>query len=239
MSDDDKELTFADKVNAVVGKMVEANGVWQIPEEVAKDLPEEIIFAATQEKRLRDTQNSFHRVNKKAKELETINSKLTSHLVDNATLHLSNEQKEELEGLKIQDPDKWREKLNEYETEARKILTQKVSEFTTEGQVVSELEERKIKLAAFTESTKIELTDDIIQNELPAAYSRQLEKGEITFDEFLTKAQKFLTKGKVIQGSTEDPDKTTNLGKLAGGPEPDKEAQEGDLEQQYRKNTIF
>lgn len=233
-------VPFADQVNEAVTKLVETNGVWEFPADVLKDLPEAVAYSAKQEKRIRDNSSAFHKANNRAKELEAINGRLTTHLVDNATLHLSSEQRTELEELKLTDPDAWRTKLTSYETEAKTILQAKVNEFQQEGKTLTELDERKIKLAAFTESTKIELTDKIIEEQLPASYAKQLAEGKITFDDFLDKAHKFLTKEKVIKGANEGKleDNNIDLSKLPGGNTPDKPAQEKDLEKAYKK-TIF
>ena len=233
------EPTFKDRVDEVVGKMVKNDkDVWEIPKDVAEDLPEEIKYAATLEKRFRDTQGHYTKTNKRLKELETVNSKLESHLVETATNHLTPEQRDELDELKLRDPDAWREKLNEHEQTAKQLLQERIEAYRKEGLEMSELEVRKHQLEAFTERTGIELNDDIIADELPARYSKQLEKGEITFEQFLEKAQKFLTKEKVIAGSEDEPKKKTSLDGLPGGATPTETAQHEDIKQTYKK-TVF
>jgi hypothetical protein len=235
----DEEKSFADQVNEAVSKLVEKDGVYEFPSDVLAELPEPVAYAAKQEKRIRDNSAAFHRANTEAKKYKQITDQLTDHVVNNATLHLSDEQRVELEDLKLTNPDAWRNKLTEYETQAREILRGKVQEIHVKGSELSELEERQAKLAAFTETTGIALTDQIIEDQLPASYSKALAARTITFDEFLTKAQAFLTKGKVVKGEKTVPvESDPDLGNLPGGNEPDAEAQDQDLLTQYQK-TIF
>ena len=153
---------------------------------------------------------------------------------------LTKEQKFELNDLKKTNPEKWRSKLNEYE-EANKVnLETELDEIRKTSANKSELEVRKEQMAAWSESTGITLTDDVVANDLPPRFIKELEAGNATFEEFLEKAGNFLKAEKVIQGSTDDvKDDTKNLSKVAGGSEPSKRAQEGDFVETYEKDTIF
>lgn len=226
---------FEAKVKAVVDGMVKGDdGNWSIPEELSAKASEEVLYAAKLEKRYRDTQSAYTKANQKAKSLEVQTEKMTEHLISNATMHLSDDQRSELDRLKLRDPDQWRSKLNEYETEAQNILRGKIDEYAKEGEQVSELDLRRAKMDAFTESTGITLNDDVVQNQLPAAYSKQLSEGKIDFDEFLTKAHEFLTKTKVVKGANDEPKNSPNLGKLPGGSTPSEAAQLGDIVESYK-----
>ncbi len=231
--------TFEQKVKEVVSKMkADEKGILKIAQEDLDAYPEEVVFAAKLEKRRADTQAEYTRASQKLKELSTVNEKLTEHLVENATLHISAEQRNELEELKLRDPDVWREKLTAYESEQKELLKNKLAEIENVGKKLTELDIRKAQLDAFVETTGIQLDDDVIADQLPASYSKQLEKGEITFDEFLTKAQSFLTKEKIIKGSDETPENNVDLGKLPGSNKPSKEAVKNDFHLSY-KNEIY
>lgn len=231
-----QEPTFEERVSDIASKMVQNDkGVWEIPKEVAADLDEATAFAVKAEKRFRDTQSQYTKSRQKLKELETVNDKLTSHLIDNVTMHLTDDQRSELDELKMRDPDGWREKLNEYETQSQEALQKALDKYRQEGKELSEVEVRKAQMEAFTESTGIELNDDVIENELPAKLSKDLEKGTITFDEFLEKAQKFLTTDKVIKGADDEPTNTPNMSKMGGGSVPSERAQIGDIVTSYEK----
>lgn len=231
---------FKAKIDGLVAKMQQQeDGTWVLPKEVEEELDEPTLFAVTAERRYRDTQSAYTKAQQEAKKLSAVNKGLTDHMVKSATLHITPEQKTELEKLKRDDPEKWRIKLDKYEEESQNILKNKLTEIETESSNKSELEIRQEKFKAFTENTGIELNDEIVDNELPPKYKRQLEKGEIDFDTFLEQASTFLKADKVIEGTTdEDEDEEKDLSSVAGGQEPDVTAQEKDLDATYEK-TVF
>ena len=235
---ENKEPTFADKVNEVVGQLVQnEDGKWELPENVEAD--EQVLYTATIEKRRRTDQAAFTKSRQENARLKATNKKLATHMVENATLHLTDTQREELEDLKVSDPEEWRKKITEYETQSRTILSDKISELEKEGSVESMIEARELQFKQFTEDTGIELTDEIVDNELPAIYKKQLDSGEIDFAQFLAKAEKFLTGGKVIKDAEEPAgDPPPNLGEAAGGPKPSEAAQEKDIISSY-KDEIY
>lgn len=237
-SDDDSDIETA--VSSLVDAMEQdENGKWQFPEESIKGVDKATLYAAKAERRRRDTQASYTKARQENKKLSTVNEELQNHVLETATVHLSDEQKEELDELKLRDPDEWRNKINEYEEQSRKVLKDKLSDFEKKGQRMSELEIRKAKVEAFTESTGIKLNDKVIEEELPAAYSKQLEEGKITFDQFLERAQKFLSGQRKIKGADDEPPKPKpNLSQAPGGSKPSEEAQKGDILETY-KDEIY
>lgn len=230
---------FTEKVNELVGKMEQGDdGKWKLPEDVAKDLDEPTMVAVTAERRYRDTQSEYTRTNQKLKQQEAITEGLQERLLQ-SDITLTKEQKFELAELKKSNPEKWRQKLNEYEQAGKAALETELEDIRKNSSNKGELEVRKEQMAAWSESTGIELTDEIVENDLPPRYMKDLEAGKLTFEDFLTKAGEFLTKEKVIQGSDDDADDDTkNLGKVPGGKEPTKTAQEGDFNETYEE-TIF
>ena len=159
---------------------------------------------------------------------------LTSEVV------LTKEQKFELHDLKKTDPEAWRNKLNEYEEANKEKLGTELETIRTESSDKGEKAVRIEQMEAWSESTGISLTDEIVENDLPPRFMKQLENGKITFEEFLDKAGKFLKSEKVIQGADEDvDDDTKNLSKVPGTQEPSTHAQEGDFVESYEKDTIF
>ena len=230
-----KEDTFADQVNTTVASMTKVKGKWKIPDDTVS---EELKTAAISERRFRDTQSAFHDSRKKVKALESINDKITTHMIENATAHLTIAQHEELDELKLQNPDAWREKLNEHEAGAKKILQSKVQEFTKESKEVSESELRLIQLEEFRDKSGLNITDEVIENELPPKYLRELKSGKLTFQDFLVQAGEFLTKGGAIKDSDSNPTNPTNLTRLPGTSYPSSKARAGDILQTY-KNAIL
>ena len=230
---------FKDKVIELTNQMVqEDDGNWALPEEVAKDLDESTMYAITLERRRRDTQAGYTKVNQKLKQEQAVNTGLQERLLSSEVI-LTKEQKFELDELKKTNPDAWREKLNEYEEANKTLLQTELTEIRTKGSDKGEVEIRKEQMAAWAESTGIELDDDVIANDLPPRFLKKLDSGEFTFEEFLTEAGKFLKTGKVIKGADEgSEDGTTDLSRISGGQEPSKTAQEGDFDETY-KDQIF
>ena len=230
---------FKEQVNELVGKMVQNDeGNWALPEEVTKDLDEPTLFAVTAERRYRDTQGAFTRATQEAKKNEAIAKGFQDRLLE-SEVSLSKEQKYELNELRKTDPEAWRTKLNELETANKTSLSTELEEIRSKSSNKGELEIRKDQMAAFSEETGIVLTDEVVANDLPPRFLKELEKGDVTFEEFLTKAGNYIKSEKVIQDSDKSTDDDTkDLSQVAGGQEPSKQAQKGDFVETYEK-TIF
>lgn len=227
-----------DQVNNLVSAMVEdEDGKWSIPEDKLKDVPEAIAYAAKMEKRFRDTQSGYTKSRQRLKELETVNTELTEHMIKNATMHLTDEEREELDDLRTSNPEGWREKLNDHEQKAKELQNQKIEEFQNKGKKASESEMRTAAYQEFTERTGIELSDDVIQNQLPAIYTKNITEGKWTFDKFLGEAEKFLKLPAKVKGSDDTPTNDKDLSKLPGGKEPSDDAIEGSAIQSYQSET--
>lgn len=227
-----------DQVNSLVSAMIEGeDGKWSIPEDKLKNVPEAIVYAAKAEKRFRDTQSSFTKSRQRLKELETVNGELTEHMIKNATMHLTSEERDELDDLRTSNPEAWRNKLNEHEQKAQELQNQKIEEFKTKGKKASESEMRTTAYQEFTERTGIELSDDVINNQLPASYTKKIESNEWTFDKFLEEAEKFLKPPTKIKGADDKPENDKNLSKLPGGKMPSDNAIEGNVIQSYAKEV--
>lgn len=190
-----EEQTFEQRVTAALdsatagedGKLTFAEGT-----------DEAVQYAAMAEKRRRDTQSAFSKSQTSLKALQAENNALAEML--NASSLISYEDKVELEELKQSDPEAWREKLNTLEAEQKAALETKRAEARTKGEKESELERRTRLLDEFNAANpNFALTDEVIADELPPKYVKQLEKGEISFEDFLQKSAEFLGAPKVVQ----------------------------------------
>jgi hypothetical protein len=230
---------FKEKVDGLVSKMVQGDdGNWALPEEDAKDLDEPTLFAVTSERRVRDTQGAFTKAQQAAKKNEAIAKGFQERLLE-SDISLTKEQKFELNDLRKTDPEAWRTKLNEYETANRTNLSTELDEIRTKSSNKGELEIRKDQMAAFSEETGVTLTDEVVANDLPPRFLKELEAGKVSFEEFLVKAGNYIKAEKVIQGSDEDTiDDTKDLSDMPGGHEPSEQAQRGDFVETYEKTTF-
>lgn len=180
------------------------------------------------EKRYKDTQADYTR---KSQE----NAKLRAELEAlRETPKLSAEVQAELDTLKFSDPDAWLAKIRQIEADNRKAYDQKLSEIT--GKLTVQ-EQRKLELDEFLMSHPgFHIDDDVVENDIPRRITSKLEKGEITWGDFLKEAHEFLTTPKVI-GNNQVPAKP-NMDRMGGGDTPSASATEADIRTSY-KNEVY
>lgn len=230
------EQTFDQQVNAVVDSMVQTSeGKWELPAEL--EVPEHLRFCAVAERRRRDTQAAYTRTKQEAAAYKLEKEELAKNLEEFTRQSLTADQKSELDELKYSDPEAWRAKLDQLEAEAQTKYEERKKSISAKAQQQIELERRKELLDAYNEANPEHvITDEIVTNDIPPRYVQQLDKGEITFDEFLVKCGTFLKGGKAVQKS-EAPD-DVDLSKVGGGSKPSKEAVAKDIQASY-KNEIY
>lgn len=184
------------------------------------------------EKRYKDTQVSYTKGQQEIKrlraEMGVLRNSAPQPQIDPAV-------REELEDLKYSDPEAWRTKVNNIEAEAKASYQAKLDEATTVANQEFELERRAQVLADFSSSRNFELTDEIIQNDIPPKFTKKLEQGDITFEEFLEESYSYLTKRTVDNpGVSNQP----NINKTSGGGTPSDPATNGDIIQTY-SNEVY
>lgn len=224
------ESTFEQKVNSILDEAKTGeDGKLVLPE----DLDEATQFAVMAEKRRRDTQASFTKTQQENKVLRAQNEEVLTRWEQAAVSALSAAAQDDLEQLKHDDPDAWRAKLTELEAEARQKFNEERENVITSAKNKSEIEIRAEKLAAFQEANPgVEINDDVIENDIPPRFVKQLENGDISFDEFLQKCGSFLTGGKVLEPGAKGGDGLT-LDKLGGGNRPDDRAVDSAAKETY------
>jgi len=229
--------TFAEKVNEVVSTMTKnSSGVWQLPE---GEHSEEVQFASMAEKRRRDTQSSYVKATQSLSESNIERDALRNKLASTLTLQITPAQNQELNDLKVSDPEAWKAKLEMYESAAKTALATEITQFGKDAIKDSRVVSRELVLKEYTEANPgFSLTDDILANDVPARITNKLENGEITFADFLGEVHNYLTSNKVISKQTET-QQDPNLGALAGGSSPSEAAAKGSVEQSYGKTDIF
>lgn len=207
-------------------------GNYIFPEGV--ELSEELKFAATAEKRRRDTQSKFTSTQKSKLALEAENAKLKEALLKQS-VEFTPEQREELNDLKMTDPETWRKKLNEYEASALKQREENINSLSndvkTEAGRQFEETRRQEVLEEFNKANGISLTGELLANEVPFRITNKLTEGKINYEDFLEESLKYLTTTKVIAEHKvmNDP----NLGHVSGGREPGKSDPEVSLSELY------
>lgn len=216
--------TFEEQVNTTVDSMVKDDkGSWTIPEDA--EVSEELKFAAITERRRKDTQSAFTKVSQERSVLAAENAKLTESWSKDFEQTLTLEQQSELTELKTTDPDAWRAKLNEYESGNLATFEEKHKEIKAQALHETEEQRRGRLLEDYnTQNPEFQLTDDVVDNQLPASYAKSLSDGTITFDEFISKASTFLQKPRKIGKGGNKGDNEPDLSKFGGSESPAEEA---------------
>lgn len=170
------------------------------------------------EKRFKDTQAAY---TKSRQELAAVRGRLEALEKAPAGVTIDPDLEDELNHLKVSDPDAWRARLNQIENEA---ANQRLGQISEAEKAATERERRQIIFDHFRESNPdIVINDDVIEYDIPKRITRKLEKGEIEFESFLTEVADYLRKPKTIG----DGNKTLNqpnLGKNPGGSTPSDDA---------------
>ncbi len=231
-----QQPSIEQQINTLTDSMVKTEeGKWSLPEGTEAD--ELMQHAAMSERRRRDTQGEFSRNQQAMKALQTENEQLTAGWAGDVASVLTSEQRTELDTLKHEDPDAWRQKLNQYESDNRTSFSEKTNGIKAQVQQETELESRTRLLEAHNAANPdFALTDDVIENDLPPRFTKQLERGEISFDEFLSKSAEYLGKPKVVKGTEVPGD--VSLSKAPGSSSPEDAAIDGAVQESY-KDEIY
>lgn len=219
----DNSPSFADQVNEAVNQMTQdESGKWQLPESIRDN--EALSFAANAERRRRDTQSAYTKSQQLNKRLELERDQFAKGWENDFAKTLPADAQADLEELKATDPEAWRAKLNELEQQQRTSFQERVTKIQEKASTETEMEYRQRALEEFQEAhPNLQLTDDIIANDIPPRISKELESGKVTFAEFLANCAEYLNKGKVLnKGKTKDEE--PNLGDVGGSDYPDKQA---------------
>lgn len=201
------------------------------------ELTEEIKFAATAEKRRRDTQAEFTKVNKSKLALEAENALLKETLLKQSIV-FSPEEVEELEDLKLEDPEKWRQRLNELEQKTIQERQTKINSVSTEVKTQAEKNfevsmQGKV-LEEFNKLHGIGLTEELLADEVPNRITKKLVEGKVSYEEYLEESFTYLKTNKAIKEEPVMGD--PNLNRVSGGKEPGKFDAEPSLREAYSKD---
>ncbi len=218
--------SFEEQVNEVIANVETAeDGKWVLPE----DLDEATRFAVMTEKRRRDTQTAYNGERQKNIAFEEELTQYRTQAEIDAVSRMSEEQQTELEELKHTDPESWRTRLNEIEQSNKAAFNEKATELTTKAKVKSEQARRQELLDNWVaENPDLQLDDSTIEDNIPPKFMKQLDKGEISFDEFLVVAKKYLSKGKTLDKGVQAPNEP-DLSSVGGGSVPDDRSRQSAL----------
>lgn len=231
------EQTFEQQVNVVVDQFVRSeDGKLILPEDL--EVSEPLRYAAVAEKRRRDTQAEYTKSQQKLKQMEATVEGISKNWEADALATLSAKEAERLEELKFTDPDKWRVELANLEAKVKADFNTRKTTVVNESAKSTELERRQAVLDTYNAANPDHaITDQVLADEVPPKFMRQLEAGEISFDEFIVKCGTFLKAGKVIAPGAK-PKSEPDLSELGGGSTPDVDAVAQASASSY-KNEIY
>ena len=188
-------------------------------------------------KRYKDTQSAY---TKSQQLLKATEAKLNvlQELVK-PQINLDQATQKELDDLMYSDPHAWRNKMNELENKAKAEYSNTLSEAEKAASLQVELERRASLLDEYNRNhPNAPITDEVIKFDVPPRITSKLEKGEISFDDYLTQVHEFLYTPKKI-GSGQEVLRQPNLSNLGGGPEASEGAASKDYVANYKNLTLL
>ena len=164
------------------------------------------------EKRRKDTQAAF---TKSQQELKTTKAEL-GVLKAQAVISLSPDELSALEDLKFSDPEKWRLEVNKLEKAKVDNINTQIMEETKKLSFEEELIRRQSILVEFNQANPgLVIDDEVLQYDVPKRITSKLEKGEVSFEDFLAEVKEYLTTPKTVK--TVGVEQQPNLGNVGGG----------------------
>jgi len=188
----------------------------------------------------RETQASFTERSQRLKEVEAEKTFLHEQLQKGLNLSLA--QNEELEELKMNDPDTWRRKVDELEkskkSEFDNIISEGLSQVRSEASKNHVQSTREEILKNFSETNSdINLLDGQVLDQLPPRMINQLVDGEISEEDFRKRAQSLLVGGATFKQPPEG--SKDKLGNTRGSQRPGKEAVKQSVAESYNNSEII
>ena len=185
------------------------------------------------EKRFKDTQAAF---TKSRQELAATKAELQA-AKEMQQFAMPADVKARLDGLKFSDPDAWREELNAFEQSKTKKFEEAYTA-NTEA-ILSELNQadRVQTLQEFNSLHGVEITESLLQNEIPNRIHNELNSGTIDYATYLAKCVEYMRTPKVIAG-TQEVLGQPNIGKIGGGATPGEAASNLNIETAYKTMVL-
>ena len=160
------------------------------------------------DKRLKDTQKSYTQGQQSIKSLEAQLEELKK--VDNTSL-AAELNSQAMEDLKSVNPDEWYAKRKAIEEAHAKALAQKLNDASVQAQ--NEEKQRQNALAlAEVQLRNPKITAEFIEMDVPYRIKKELDSGNVSFEEFLKMVEDFAGKEKVVGSGNkvmEQPNLTT------------------------------
>ena len=188
------------KVSNILSTVVSDDGKldWS---KLDEDISPELKVAVTAEKRRRDTQADYTRKSQAIKALEAEKEELTK-LVQERLATLPQDKQAELEDLKWSDPDAYAEKLIQYRQEAKASVLKETEELLASAKSKALNDFTKEQQSAVLDeynrlNPQTPITEEQLKNDIPVGLASKIANGDISFEDALREASKFIY-GKVV-----------------------------------------
>lgn len=178
------------------------------------DTPVHLKLLVAGEKKFRDTQRSYTKQQQSTKELEAENRLLKEKLSEAAKLDIPKEEAERLEELKFSNPDKWFEEMTALQSTPMTKYDDIMSEVKTKAGAEFELDRRIEVLKEFNTGRELPITPEVLDNDVPPRITKSLAEGKLSFEEYLSEVDSYLSKGKAVANPKAPSD--TNLQNVSG-----------------------
>lgn len=217
LNNDDEDIDVRELVNEFIdGADYGEDGKIVIPD----TLSDMFVNTVKSELGRREAQSGYTKSRQEVAALNAENQELLNQLEANIVVDLTPEQQLELEELKLSDVDEWRDRLNTYEEEKKSQLGEKIKEAAKVGIAESQTEQNaEIVQEFYNAHPGFQLTEEIVNNELPPKFNNQLDEGVITLPQYLEQVYAYLNTDKVVD-TGEKVVKQPNLNKVAGSSKP-------------------
>jgi len=206
--------TYEEQVNDALSKFADdGTGKMVLPAEL--NLDEGLRYSVMAEKRRRDTESALSKAKSSLTSATAERDALQKRATATVPLVLSAEKAAELAELQLTDPEAWRQEVNAMETAASSALSEELTTLSTNAAQAAEQTRRIGVLAEFNlQHPGAEVTDATLASDIPPRISNKLKDGKISFEEFLTEASDYISKGKTTARAT--PSTEPNLGDAGG-----------------------
>lgn len=145
---------------------------------------------------------------------------------------ISETDRDRLEDLKTSNPELWRQEMNSLETSAKQTQKELLDQAVLTATKAGAEGQKQQALIQFNTDNNINITNEMLQLDVPARLYAKFEAGEVTYSEYLNSAKEFLTKPKVVGNGQETMDQP-NLNNSGGGATPQDSGIQEDIVKDY------
>lgn len=195
---------------------------------------EEMKAAVRAEKKYRDLQRNFQS-NQQELQAEKAKVQELENLIPNDGL--TDEEREELEQLKLTDPDQWYQRKRELEDRASQTRVNKLNEAketaASKAKQLTVEEQRQEAFELFNSQREVPITQEMLNNDIPMRLINKRDEMDVT--DWLSEVANFLDSPKTVANNI--PNNVQNLGKL-GNHEGNVTPGEVDTDILYKEEVI-